>query len=81
MGSIFITIAVFIFGFFGFLAIWSGLWQYDYTDEDSYNIVLFTLLNNKGPKVGACCLSTADFKVSSCWNAQIAGDWGLGIRI
>ena len=51
MGSCFITVAVFIFGFFGFLAIWSGLWQYDYEDPNSYNIVLFTLLDNHGQKV------------------------------
>ena len=52
MGSVFIIIAVFIFGFLGFLAIWSGLWEYDADDPNSYNIVLFTILNTRGQKVG-----------------------------
>lgn len=56
LGSFFIIIAVFIFGFLGFLAIWSGLWVADYDDPATQSVILFDVLNVDGQKVCASML-------------------------
>ncbi len=51
-GALQVTVVVFIFGFGGFLAVWSGLWQPSGPDDPG-NTILFALLNAKGQQVSS----------------------------
>ena len=46
-----VTVVVFIFGFGGFLAAWSGLYVPSGPDDPG-NTILFSLLNSQGRQVG-----------------------------
>ncbi|KAK9917023.1 hypothetical protein WJX75_000095 [Coccomyxa subellipsoidea] len=49
-GAAQVTVIVFIFGFGGFLAVWSGLWQPSGPDDPG-NTILFALLNAQGQQI------------------------------
>ncbi|CAL8463678.1 g3212 [Coccomyxa elongata] len=49
-GAAQVTVLVFIFGFGGFLAVWSGLWQPSGPDDPG-NTILFALLNSQGQQI------------------------------
>jgi hypothetical protein len=53
-GAAQVTVIVFIFGFGGFLAVWSGLWQPSGPDDPG-NTILFALLNAQGQQVSLAC--------------------------
>ncbi len=54
-GAAQVTVLVFIFGFGGLLAVWSGLWQPSGPDDPG-NTILFALLNSQGQQVLPCLL-------------------------
>ena len=54
-----VSVVVFIFGFGGFLAAWSGLYVPSGPDDPG-NTILFSLLNSQGRQVGSSGLAFQD---------------------
>jgi hypothetical protein len=68
-----VTLLVFLFGFGGFLAVWSGLWQPSGPDDPG-NTILFALLNSRGQQVRApnclhACMHASDMPTLACGSA------------
>ncbi|KAK9797380.1 hypothetical protein WJX73_007847 [Symbiochloris irregularis] len=86
LASFFIIIAVFIFGFLGFLAIWSGLWTYDYEDPSTQSVILFDVLNVDGQKiwlltlVGCLAVTMSTSLIDSYQNGIVDNISGVYLR-